>query len=261
MYCTKCGATVQEGAAFCRHCGQPIGSAVTGGVEGAAEGVTEGTTVGAGVSFGDRYEATIPPSAPPPFVAYGAPIATGIGAPPIAYAGFWLRAVAYLIDSAIVGIVFGAIAAILAATVGLHFFRGRTPGIYAQAFFAQHQAFEYGAAQYRAVQYQTAPPWMPAAALGIIFILIPIIIAATWLYFAMMESSARQATIGKIALGLYVTDLQGRRLSFGRATGRFFAKIITGLVPLFIGYIMAGFTARKQALHDMIAGCLVLKKI
>jgi uncharacterized RDD family membrane protein YckC len=182
-------------------------------------------------------------------------------APPIAYAGFWLRAVAYLIDSAIMGIVFGAIVAILAATVGLHFFRGRTPGVYAQTSFARYQAIQYGAVQYRAVQYQAAPPWMPAAALGLIFILIPVVIVASWLYFALMESSARQATVGKIALGLYVTDLQGRRLSFGRATGRFFAKIITGLVPLFIGYIMAGFTARKQALHDMIAGCLVLKKI
>jgi uncharacterized RDD family membrane protein YckC len=61
-------------------------------------------------------------------------------------------------------------------------------------------------------------------------------------------------------LGLFVTDLQGRRVSFARATGRFFSKIITGLIPFFIGYIMAGFTEKRQALHDMIAGCLVLKK-
>ena len=50
-------------------------------------------------------------------------------------------------------------------------------------------------------------------------------------------------------------------MTFGRASGRFFAKIITGLIPFFIGYIMAGFTEKKQALHDMIASCLVLKKI
>jgi uncharacterized RDD family membrane protein YckC len=247
MYCTKCGATVQEGAVFCRQCGQPIGSSATTTMQGAAEGATADAYVpspnqdyGMGSASG-TYEAAIP---------------TGFGLPPMTYAGFWLRAVAYLIDSAIVGLAFGAIAAILAATVGFHFFRGRTPGVYAQASFLQHRAVQYGA-----VQYQAAPPWMPAAALGIIFILLPVIIAATWLYFALMESSTRQATVGKIALGLYVTDLQGRRLSFGRATGRFFAKIITGLVPFFIGYIMAGFTARKQALHDMIAGCLVLKKI
>jgi uncharacterized RDD family membrane protein YckC len=57
-----------------------------------------------------------------------------------------------------------------------------------------------------------------------------------------------------------VTDLQGRRITFARASGRFFAKIITGLIPLGIGYIMAGFTEKKQALHDMIASCLVLRK-
>ncbi len=91
--------------------------------------------------------------------------------------------------------------------------------------------------------------------------LLPIAIVVTWLYFAAMESSAQQGTLGKMALGLFVTDLQGHRVTFGRASGRFFAKIITGLIPFFIGYIMAGFTAKKQALHDMIASCLVLKKV
>ncbi|MGC1597749.1 MAG: RDD family protein, partial [Candidatus Acidiferrales bacterium] len=80
------------------------------------------------------------------------------------------------------------------------------------------------------------------------------------LYYAWMESSQYQGTLGKMALGLTVTDLQGRRVTFARASGRFFAKIITGLIPLAIGYIMAGFTEKKQALHDMIASCLVLRK-
>jgi uncharacterized RDD family membrane protein YckC len=57
-----------------------------------------------------------------------------------------------------------------------------------------------------------------------------------------------------------VTDPAGRRVSFGRATGRHFGKIITNMVPLLIGYIMAGFTEKKQALHDMLAGCLVLRR-
>ncbi|MGH7836569.1 MAG: RDD family protein, partial [Candidatus Binataceae bacterium] len=82
----------------------------------------------------------------------------------------------------------------------------------------------------------------------------------SWLYYAWMESSASQGTLGKLALGLYVTDMQGRRISFGRASGRFFAKIITGLIPFFLGYILAGITEKKQALHDMIASCLVLRK-
>jgi uncharacterized RDD family membrane protein YckC len=101
----------------------------------------------------------------------------------------------------------------------------------------------------------------PAAMLGVIFVLLPITVVVTWLYFASMESSERQGTLGKMALGLFVTDMHGKRISFARASGRFFAKFITGLIPFFIGYIMAGFTEKKQALHDMIAGCLVLKKV
>jgi len=74
-----------------------------------------------------------------------------------------------------------------------------------------------------------------------------------------MESSVWQATLGKKTLGLRVTDLQGNRISFGRASGRFFGRIISGLT-LFIGYIMAGFTEKKQALHDIIASCLVIRQ-
>jgi len=75
-----------------------------------------------------------------------------------------------------------------------------------------------------------------------------------------MESSARQATFGKAAMSLRVTDLTAQPLTFGHATGRYFSKIISGLIPLGIGFIMAGFTEKKQALHDMIAGTLVLRQ-
>lgn len=80
-----------------------------------------------------------------------------------------------------------------------------------------------------------------------------------WCYWALLESSAWQATLGKKVLGLYVTDLSGKRISFVRASGRYFAMIISTLT-VGIGYVMAGFTPKKQALHDMIAECLVLKK-
>jgi uncharacterized RDD family membrane protein YckC len=76
----------------------------------------------------------------------------------------------------------------------------------------------------------------------------------SWLYWAAMESSPWQATLGKRMLGLAVTDLEGRRVSFVRASGRYFGKIV------FVGFIMVAFTAKKQALHDMIAGCLVVRK-
>ncbi|PYX36331.1 MAG: hypothetical protein DMG75_10935 [Acidobacteria bacterium] len=79
---------------------------------------------------------------------------------------------------------------------------------------------------------------------------------ASRLYEAVLESSPRQATLGKMALGLKVTDLAGNRISFARASGRHFAKYLSGAI-FFIGYIIAGFTDRKQALHDMIAGTLV----
>lgn len=78
-----------------------------------------------------------------------------------------------------------------------------------------------------------------------------------WLYFAIMESSSRQATLGKSLMGIYVTGLDGQRISFLRATGRHFAKIISAII-LLIGFIMAAFTERKQALHDMIASTLVV---
>jgi uncharacterized RDD family membrane protein YckC len=80
----------------------------------------------------------------------------------------------------------------------------------------------------------------------------------SWLYYALMESSAKQATLGKMALGVVVTDLDGRRIGFGRATGRYFAKILSALI-LGIGFLMVAFTQRKQGLHDMLAGTLVVK--
>jgi uncharacterized RDD family membrane protein YckC len=79
------------------------------------------------------------------------------------------------------------------------------------------------------------------------------------LYTTLMESSDKQATLGKMIVGIKVTDLYGERISFGRAVGRYFAAILSGLI-LGIGLMMAGWTSKKQALHDMIAGTLVVNK-
>lgn len=81
-----------------------------------------------------------------------------------------------------------------------------------------------------------------------------------WLYFALFESSPWRATIGKRVCGLIVVDMDGHQISFGRATGRYFGKILSTLI-LFVGFMMAGWTAKKQALHDKIAHCLVLKRL
>ena len=79
-----------------------------------------------------------------------------------------------------------------------------------------------------------------------------------WLYYAFMESSSMQATLGKKALGLRVVDMDGSPISFWRASGRFWAKIPSGLLCA-VGFIMAAFTDKKQALHDMMASCLVVR--
>jgi uncharacterized RDD family membrane protein YckC len=89
------------------------------------------------------------------------------------------------------------------------------------------------------------------AALGMLIIIIP------WLYYAGFESSRSQATPGKVLMGVVVTDLEGNKPTFARATLRQFAKFISALI-LFIGFIMIGLTKKHQGLHDKIAGCLVL---
>ena len=119
-----------------------------------------------------------------------------------------------------------------------------------------------------------------------------LIIICGWLYFAIMESSSLQSTLGKQLLGITVTDSHGNEISFGRATARYFGKVVWLLIflialaiasigqstggsnspylavagllyiisflTLLIGYIMALFTPEKQALHDIIARCLVV---
>ena len=79
------------------------------------------------------------------------------------------------------------------------------------------------------------------------------------LYFSLMESSKFQGTLGKMALGIKVTDMNGGKLDFTKAFLRNLCKLISNFT-LLIGYLMAGFTEKKQALHDMIAGTLVVRK-
>lgn len=143
------------------------------------------------------------------------------------YGGFWIRVVAYIIDAIVLGIA--------GAVVGG--FIGISSGFAGALSAAQGNQIADGA---------------QLASAGIS-------VAMGWLYYAIMESSGSQATLGKMAFGYVVTDLQGNRISFARATGRYFAKILSSLI-LLIGYIMIAFTDRKQGLHDMIAGTLITKK-
>jgi uncharacterized RDD family membrane protein YckC len=176
-------------------------------------------------------------SAPPP------PIAASPRAPaPQPYAGFWLRFVAALVDGLILGIPFWIVVGVLISMFGgLGILLHRIPR-------------DSRPVDPREVIALLAPFFMAFFLGWLVFFILQ------WLYFAVMESSPRQATFGKSVMSLRVTNSEGQRISFGHATGRFFAKIVSGMVPLAIGYIMAGFTERKQALHDMIAGTLVLRK-
>jgi uncharacterized RDD family membrane protein YckC len=79
-----------------------------------------------------------------------------------------------------------------------------------------------------------------------------------WIYFAGMESGSGQATVGKKAMGLKVTDSNGHRIGFGQATGRHFGRYISAII-LCIGYLMMLWDDKKQTLHDKMAGTLVVK--
>ena len=154
--------------------------------------------------------------------------------PAVRYAGFWRRFVAHLIDQIIVGIASFVVFIPGLALLGV----GIGAGIMEESESAVGLIF---------------------AAIAAYLVAIMFIVIGQWLYYALMESSSRQATLGKLALGMVVTDLGGNRVSFGRATGRYFGKILSGMI-MCIGYIMAGFTERKQALHDIMASCLVVLK-
>jgi len=90
--------------------------------------------------------------------------------------------------------------------------------------------------------------------IGVIFFYV-----GRWLYFALMESSSWQATLGKRAMGIKVTDEHGGPISFGRATGRYFGGFVSYII-FYVGYMMAGWTGRKQALHDLMATTFVVFK-
>jgi uncharacterized RDD family membrane protein YckC len=156
--------------------------------------------------------------------------------PRVEYAGFWLRFLAFLIDNVVMGIAFVLILIPLIFLTGLG---GVIGAIHPDEDFNDVGIFML---------------------IGLIFLAATVSLVFTWLYHALMESSEWQATVGKKLLGLVVTDMAGQRVSFWRATARHFAKIITNMVPAFIGYILAAFTEKKQTLHDMLAGCLVLRR-
>ena len=167
-----------------------------------------------------------------PAVAY-APAPPVAYAPPSIYGGFWIRLLAHIIDH----IILGAVAAPL-------FFVTVLPSIIRIAQQADRD--------------QEPSPEMIITIISSAFVYIALAFVGQWLYEALLTSSSWQATIGKRILHLKVVDEAGNRISFGRATGRFFAKILSSMF-MCIGFIMIAFTDRKRGLHDMLAGTLVVK--
>lgn len=153
------------------------------------------------------------------------------------YAGFWLRFVAYIIDYIILYVINLIIIVPILGVVGVSAgasmdYASMTEGDFIQMF-------------------QTI--LMAVVAGSIVLMVVNV------LYYTLMEASKFQGTVGKIALGLKVTDKDGNKLDFVKALLRNLGKIVSGAI-IMIGYIMAGFTEKKQALHDMFVGALVVKK-
>jgi uncharacterized RDD family membrane protein YckC len=142
------------------------------------------------------------------------------------YAGFWLRAWAGAIDVALE--VSGALLLTLAIDLVVR----------------------------RAGQMLGFAPWISKVAVGIAYILVLAI--GAWLYCAFMESSWRRATLGKRLVGLQVVTAEGGQLSFAQASARHFMKFLS-LFSAGFGFMMAGWTRRRQALHDMPSDCIVIR--
>jgi uncharacterized RDD family membrane protein YckC len=183
------------------------------------------------VLFPDAVPAAAPSSVPPPMTF---PEAASRSLED--YAGFWKRVAAYILDGIILYIpslliekLFGGAAAKATLQQALDSAAGDASALLA----AEHQYY--------------IAMW-PAMLLSALMV---------WLYFALCESSAWQATVGKLALGIRVTDLDGQRISFPRALGRYLGKMLSAFL-LCIGFLMVAWTQRKQGLHDLLAKTLVL---
>ncbi len=226
LYCPKCGQLNEAESRFCRYCGAPQPQVTPLPPAGASPQAASALRPDV------AWQPPAPPvPVPPPAAAFedgSAPAPQYL--PPPRYAGFWIRVVAIFIDGVVIGI--PAWLVIFVAALGMG------------AGLAGRRA---------ANPTQVLAVMLPA--LGLMWLLV---VVGAWLYEALMTSSSKQGTLGKMALGLKVTDRDGRRISFGRASGRHFAKIINGFT-FGIGWLIAGFTARKQGLHDFIAGTCVIR--
>ncbi|UYB52904.1 RDD family protein [Xanthomonas sp. AM6] len=149
----------------------------------------------------------------------------------VVQAGFWKRTAAYLIDGMLVGMVAQVIQ--FAIMLGFFGFSGLGGG--------------------------SAPDFATAGGVVMLVLVYLVPLAMSALYFGLFHASTKQATLGKMAVGIKVVRTDGSRISVGRGIGRYFGFLLSSLT-IFIGFLMAAFTERKQALHDMLCDTLVVDK-
>jgi uncharacterized RDD family membrane protein YckC len=155
------------------------------------------------------------------------------------YAGFWMRFVAFIIDYIIISILQSVVIMPILATLGFS--------------VVSINGFDFDSMS----DQDTWAMIMAFIAAASFAMTVSFVIQT--LYFSFMESSKHQATLGKMALGIKVTDMNGDKLDFPKALLRQLGKVLSSMIFL-IGYILAGLTEKKQALHDIIVGALVVRK-
>jgi uncharacterized RDD family membrane protein YckC len=142
----------------------------------------------------------------------------------VTYGGFWRRVLAYLLDGFVITI-------LTSIVIGLS---GTSPEVWKSGYMASQDFFYF----------------MHNA---------PLSYGVMWLYYALMESSKYQATLGKMATEMIVTKEDGSKITFKDATVRFFSKILSCII-LGIGFLMIIWNKKKQGLHDKLAGTIVVRK-
>jgi uncharacterized RDD family membrane protein YckC len=259
MVCARCGAPLTAEARFCMNCGAPVAGAGASATPPTSSDPSSPQLVPAGGAeqpvpawaMGTRMASQFAPAATASAgVEAGTvptPGGTGTGAPPpafgaaypaipaavaaVRYAGFWRRFWGLVIDGVLLSCV------LMPLRIGLRL-----------GPWGAWNGLERGD--------MTFDRLIPMLMGSLVFVSVKTVADA--LYFTLMQSSIKQATIGQMVLGLKVTDLHGRRISGGKALARYFAAWLSSLT-LLIGYIIAAFTDKKQTLHDMIVGTLVVR--
>lgn len=255
MFCARCGRSAPEGARYCPNCGAAVTAVSAPSAEPTlGESATASPAppnphappetpysgppapAAPGPPLTPWY--TPPGSGPPPAFdppAYGPPVFAA-GIPPVAppaYAGFWRRVCATFVDSVLLNVLMSPL-----------YLAWLWPAMIAAGGQSDPQDMD---------------PAVAFAMMGTLFSFIAISGVISMLYFALLESSPNQASLGKMAMGLKLTDPAGKRITFGHSIVRRLARIVTGFT-IGIGYLMVLWTRRKQTLHDLMVGTLVVRK-